>query len=110
MPVAKIHVLEGRYDEARLGKVSAAVQDALVAALSIPSEDFFQIIDVLPQGSRDCARGFPNRPIRSAADQTLTRTAATSADAGRDRALAGQPSTRRPGNDQFTQYSPDAIH
>jgi hypothetical protein len=51
MPVAKIHVPEGRYDEAR-GKVSAAVQEA----------------------------------------------------------PAGQPSTRRPGNDQFTQYSPDAIH
>jgi len=26
MPVAKIHVLEGQYDEARLGKVSSAVQ------------------------------------------------------------------------------------
>jgi hypothetical protein len=26
MPVAKIHVLEGRYDEGRLGRVSNAVQ------------------------------------------------------------------------------------
>jgi hypothetical protein len=50
MPVAKIHVLEGRYDETRLGKVSAAVQDALIAALGIPPEDLFQIVHVLPQG------------------------------------------------------------
>jgi hypothetical protein len=28
MPIAKIHVLEGQYDEARLGKVSTAVQNA----------------------------------------------------------------------------------
>src|SRR6266567_7636842 len=49
MPVAKIHVLEGRYDEARLGKVSGAVQNALVAALGVPPEDFFQIIHVQPQ-------------------------------------------------------------
>ncbi len=49
MPVAKIHVLEGRYDEARLGKVSGAVQNALVVALGVPPEDFFQIIHVLPQ-------------------------------------------------------------
>src|SRR5438128_7066598 len=49
MPVAKIHVLEGRYDETRLGKVSGAVQNALVVALGVPLEDFFQIIHVLPQ-------------------------------------------------------------
>jgi hypothetical protein len=48
MPLAKIHVLEGRYDEARLGKVSSAVQDGLISALGIPSGDFFQIIHVLP--------------------------------------------------------------
>jgi hypothetical protein len=46
MPVAKIHVLEGRYNEARLGKVSSAVQDGLISALGIPPEDFFQIIHV----------------------------------------------------------------
>ena len=50
MPVAKIHVLEGRYDGARLGKVSGAVQNGLISALGIPSEDFFQIIHVLPRG------------------------------------------------------------
>src|SRR5882672_8998780 len=43
MPVAKIHVLEGRYDEPRLGRVSKAVQQALISALGIPPDDFFQI-------------------------------------------------------------------
>ena len=38
MPVAKIHVLEGRYDQVRLGKVSRAVQDGLMSALGIPHE------------------------------------------------------------------------
>jgi hypothetical protein len=49
MPVAKIHVVEGQYDEARLGKVSAAVQSALIAALGIPPDDFFQIIHAMPR-------------------------------------------------------------
>ena len=49
MPLAKIHVLEGRYDERRLGNVSRAVQDALISILKIPSDDFFQIIHVLPR-------------------------------------------------------------
>jgi len=49
MPVAKIHVLEGQYDEARLGRVSSAVQNGLIRALGIPPEDFFQIIHVLPR-------------------------------------------------------------
>ena len=49
MPLAKLHVLEGRYDEARLGKVSSAVQNALISALGIPPEDFFQIIHILPK-------------------------------------------------------------
>src|SRR5882672_3433784 len=48
MPVAKIHVLEGGYDEPRLGRVSNAVQQALISALGIPPDDFFQIIHVLP--------------------------------------------------------------
>jgi phenylpyruvate tautomerase PptA (4-oxalocrotonate tautomerase family) len=47
MPVAKIHVLEGRYDEARLGKMSKVVQDALMSALGVPPEDFFQLIHIL---------------------------------------------------------------
>jgi hypothetical protein len=49
MPIAKIHVLEGRYDERRLGNVSKAVQEALIGILKIPTEDFFQIIHVLPR-------------------------------------------------------------
>jgi phenylpyruvate tautomerase PptA (4-oxalocrotonate tautomerase family) len=49
MPVAKIHVLEGRYDERRLANVSKAVQDALISILKIPPDDFFQIIHVLPR-------------------------------------------------------------
>jgi hypothetical protein len=49
MPLAKIHVLEGQYDEARLGKLSSAVQNGLISALGIPPEDFFQIIHVLPK-------------------------------------------------------------
>jgi len=48
MPVAKIHVLEGRYDDARLGRVSNAVQQGLISALGVPLDDFFQIIHVLP--------------------------------------------------------------
>ena len=49
MPLAKLHVLEGQYDEVRLGKVSSAVQNGLISALGIPPEDFFQIIHVLPK-------------------------------------------------------------
>jgi hypothetical protein len=49
MPLVKLHVLEGQYDEARLGKVSSAVQNGLISGLGIPPEDFFQIIHVLPR-------------------------------------------------------------
>jgi hypothetical protein len=49
MPVAKIHVLEGQYDESRLGKVSGAVQNGLMSALGVPPDDFFQIVHVLPR-------------------------------------------------------------
>jgi hypothetical protein len=48
MPLAKIHVLEGQYDDARLGKVSEAIQAALIAVLGIPPDDFFQVHHVLP--------------------------------------------------------------
>ena len=48
MPIPKIHILEGRYDERRLGNVSKAIQDALISILKIPSDDFFQIIHELP--------------------------------------------------------------
>jgi hypothetical protein len=49
MPLAKLHVLEGQYDEVRFDRVSHAVQHALISALGIPPEDFFQIIYVLPR-------------------------------------------------------------
>jgi hypothetical protein len=48
VPIAKIHVREGRYDERRLSAVSKAVQDALIGVLQIPPDDFFQIIHELP--------------------------------------------------------------
>ena len=44
MPLAKIHVLESRYDEQRISALSRSVQEALIAVLRIPPDDFFQII------------------------------------------------------------------
>src|SRR6202035_1119561 len=44
MPLAKIHVLEGRYDEARIAKGSGAIQAALINTLRVPPEDFYQLI------------------------------------------------------------------
>jgi|SRR5215470_8454667 len=44
MPLAKIHVLEGRYDQNRMAKVSAAIQAALMNTLRVPAEDFYQLI------------------------------------------------------------------
>ena len=49
MPLVKMHVLEGRYNERRLTNVSKAVQDTLISILKIPSDDFFQIIHELPR-------------------------------------------------------------
>ncbi len=49
MPLAKIHILEGQYDEQRLGKLSQAVQQSLIGVLKIPPDDFFQIIHELPR-------------------------------------------------------------
>ena len=49
MPIAKIHVLEGRYDEARITKVSRAIQTALMNSLHVPPDDFFQLIFELPR-------------------------------------------------------------
>jgi hypothetical protein len=59
MPLAKLHVLEGQYDEARLGKVSSAVQDGLISALGIPPEDFFQIIQIPWSGRAGLTRASP---------------------------------------------------
>ena len=49
MPLAKIHVVEGRYDEARIAKVSGAIQAALMNTLRVPPEDFYQLIFELPK-------------------------------------------------------------
>jgi phenylpyruvate tautomerase PptA (4-oxalocrotonate tautomerase family) len=49
MPLAKIHVVEGRYDQARIAKVSGAIQAALMNTLCVPPEDFYQLIFELPK-------------------------------------------------------------
>jgi len=48
MPLAKIHIRQGRYDEARLSKVSGAIQAALMNTLGVPPEDFYQLIFEFP--------------------------------------------------------------
>ena len=48
MPLAKIHIVEGRYDEPRIAKVSGAIQAALMNTLRVPPEDFYQLIIELP--------------------------------------------------------------
>jgi phenylpyruvate tautomerase PptA (4-oxalocrotonate tautomerase family) len=49
MPLAKIHVLEGRYEQSRIAKISSAIQSALINTLRVPPEDFFQLIFELPK-------------------------------------------------------------
>ena len=49
MPLAKIHVAKGRYDQNRITKVSSAVQAALMNTLRVPPEDFYQLIFELPE-------------------------------------------------------------
>jgi hypothetical protein len=39
MPLAKIHVVGGRYGENRIAKVSGAIQAALMNTLRVPPED-----------------------------------------------------------------------
>src|ERR1700722_5504421 len=51
MPLAKVHLLEGQYDKARIGQLSEAIQNALIEVLGIPPDDFFQIYHVLPRDS-----------------------------------------------------------
>ena len=65
MPVAKIHVLEGQYNEARLDKVSDAIQEALIGALGIPPEDFFQLVHVLPRSQFRHTPAYSGSPIRT---------------------------------------------
>lgn len=49
MPLAKIHLLEGRYDQSRVAKISGAIQSALMNTLRVPPDDFFQLIFELPK-------------------------------------------------------------
>jgi phenylpyruvate tautomerase PptA (4-oxalocrotonate tautomerase family) len=49
MPLVKIHVVEGRYDQARIAKVSGAIQSALINTLRVPPEDFYQLNFELPK-------------------------------------------------------------
>ena len=49
MPLAKIHVVEGRYDEGRIAKVSGAIQAALMNTLRVPPEDLYQLIFEFPK-------------------------------------------------------------
>lgn len=44
MPMAKIHVHKGRYDEQRLAKLGDAIQAALEAVLKVPSYDYYRIV------------------------------------------------------------------
>jgi hypothetical protein len=58
MPIAKIYVHEGRYDEARLIKLGNAIQAVLEETLGIPPEDYFRIYHVLPSNRYVHTRGF----------------------------------------------------
>ena len=49
MPLVKIHVVEGRYDQDRITRVSGAVQAALTNTLRVPPDDFYQMIFELPK-------------------------------------------------------------
>jgi hypothetical protein len=49
MPLAKIHDVEGRYEEGRIAKVSDAIQAALMNTLRVPPEDFYQLIFEFPK-------------------------------------------------------------
>jgi hypothetical protein len=58
MPLAKIYVHEGRYDEARLSKLGNAIQAALEEVLKIPPEDYFRVYQVLPSNRYVHTPGF----------------------------------------------------
>ena len=49
MPVAKIHVHEGAFNDSELSAIGLAVQAALEEVLSVPAEDYFRVTHVLPK-------------------------------------------------------------
>jgi len=64
MPLAKIHVLEGRYDQNRMAKVSAAIHAALMNTLRVPRRIF-------TNSSSNCRRAVSStRPHSSACTTT----------------------------------------
>jgi hypothetical protein len=58
MPLAKVYVHEGRYDEACLIKLGNAIQAALEEVLEIPPEDYFRIFHILPSNRYVHTPGF----------------------------------------------------
>ncbi|HEV2493382.1 MAG TPA: tautomerase family protein [Terriglobia bacterium] len=58
MPFVKIHVLEGRYDEARLDRVSNAIQQALRSELGTAPDELFEIFHILQPGRFRHTRSF----------------------------------------------------
>jgi hypothetical protein len=58
MPVAKIHVHEGAFDDRELSAIGLAVQAALEQVLSVPPEDYFRVIYALPKGQFVHTPGF----------------------------------------------------
>ena len=58
MPFAKLHVLETRYDEARLDGVSNAIQRALATELGTSPDELFQIIHLLQPAQFRHTRSF----------------------------------------------------
>ena len=58
MPFVKIHVLEGRYDEARLDRVSNAIQQTLRTELGMAPDELFHIIHLLQPGQFRHTRSF----------------------------------------------------
>ena len=58
MPLAKIYVHEGRYDDARLTRLGNAIQSALEETLGIPPQDYFRVFHLLPPNRYVHSRGF----------------------------------------------------
>ncbi|MFB9124430.1 tautomerase family protein [Paraburkholderia dipogonis] len=56
MPLAKIYVKQGVFDDIRIDHISSAIQCALIEVLQIPTDDFFQLIHEMP------ARHFRHSP------------------------------------------------
>jgi len=58
MPFVKMHVIEGRYEEARLDRVSNAIQQTLRAELGTSPDELFHIIHLLQPAQFRHTRSF----------------------------------------------------